>query len=586
MTAVTTATAAERGADREDGTDVARAVVRFLRDGLGSDRLFTVPGEAFLPLLDAAGDDGLPVVTARHEGGAAFAALADTRLTGRPAVVAVNRSPGAANACIALDAAKADPAPLLLLVGGADRGTDPVLGFQGTGMDAMLGGLAPVITPERPEDLPAALERAARVLGAPVPGPVVLVVPEDLWDLPVPGSAACAPAPATAAPGPGEARRADAAEAAARRVRSVLAAARRPVLLAGRLLRTGDTDRPGDLLDAFARAAGVPVLLGNKQQDLLDNGHPHYAGHLHLGTPAATRERLAEADAVVLLGALPDEIHLSGWYDGGAGLVTVHPEPRGPGEHLAADPPEVLARLAAAPPGGAPAADDGAGTAGDARAAGHGTERHGWLSGWRSLENRLSAPHPRPRPDGVDFTEIAAALDSRLPDDAILTLDAGNFSSWIHRHVRLRAHQRLLALAGGSMGFGVPAAVAAALRHPDRTAVAVVGDGGLLMTGNELATARAAGRFPVIIVADNGGYGTIRAHAARRGAATDCGTGLENPDLVQWARSFGLPAERVAEPYHAAPAVRRALCNPGGYLLHVRASSQAVHANFDLPSAH
>ncbi|MDG9704177.1 thiamine pyrophosphate-dependent enzyme [Streptomyces sp. DH37] len=573
MTATTAATAAvpERQVHGSHGS-VAHSVLRFLRDVLGCDRLFTVPGEAFLPLLDAAGDDGLPVVTARHEGGAAFAALADARLTGRPAVVAVNRSPGATNASIALDAARADPTPLLLVVGGADRGTDPFLGFQGTDIGALLGGLAPVVAPESPDDLPAALERVRGALGSAVPGPAVLVIPEDLWDLPVPAPPESAgPSPDGGGPPPGEEER---TAGAAARVRAVLSAARRPVVLAGRLLRTDGGTSPGALLDRFARGAGVPVLLGNKQQDLLDNGHPHFGGHLHLGTPSATRARLAEADAVVLLGDLPDEVHLSGWYDGGAHLVTVHPDPRGPGERLAADPLAVLADLAASPP------PDGTGeSAGDG-------EARDWLTGWRSLETRLSEAGPRPRPDGVDFAEIAAALDGRLPDDAILTLDAGNFSSWIHRHVRIRGRQRLLALAGGSMGFGVPAAVAAALRFPDRVAVAIVGDGGLLMTGNELAVARAAGRYPVIIVADNGGYGTIRAHAARRGAGTDCGTGLDNPDLVQWARSFGLPAERVTEPYHAAPAVRRALDSPGGYLLHVRASAQAVHANFDLPSAH
>ncbi|MEV6206136.1 thiamine pyrophosphate-dependent enzyme [Kitasatospora sp. NPDC051914] len=547
-------------------TTVAHAVLRFLRGTLGVDRLFTVPGEAFLPLLDAAGgDDALTVVTTRHESGAAFAALADARLTGRPAAVAVNRSPGATNASIALDAATADPTPLLLVVGGADRGTDPVLGFQGTDIAALLGGIAPVVVLDDPESLPAAFARIARALRGPVPGPAVLVVPEDLWDERAEVPEADRPLPPRAAPPA-------AAPPAADRVRDLLAAAERPVVLAGRLLRRGGAaGAPGSALGRFATAAGVPVLLGNKQQDLLDNRHPHYAGHLHLGTPAATRARLASADLVVLLGDLPDEVHLAGWHGAGTRLVTVHPDPRGPGELLAADPLAVLADLAsgdAGGPVGAPAA----------------AAREEWRAGWRALEDTLAVAEPRPREDGVDFAEVAAALDRRLPDNAVLTLDAGNFSSWIHRHVRLRAGQRLLALAGGSMGFGVPAALAAALRCPDRTVVAVVGDGGVLMTGNELAAARAAGRRPVVIVADNGSYGTIQAHAARRGAGHDCATSLANPDLVLWARSFGLPAESVAHPHLVGPAVRRALASRDGYLLHVRTSLQAVHANFDLPS--
>ncbi|GJF33911.1 thiamine pyrophosphate protein [Kitasatospora sp. NE20-6] len=553
-----------------DGTrTVAGAVLHFLRDTLGCDRLFTVPGEAFLPLLDAAGDDGLTVVTSRHEGGAAFGALADARLTGRPAVVAVNRSPGATNASIALDAATADPTPLLLVVGGADRGTDPVLGFQGTDIAALLGGIAPVVVLDGPDDLPAACARIAQALGGPVPGPAVLVVPEDLWDEPSGENGPAAPRRSAALRPAGQARQPlRAAQAAAGCIRDLLAGADRPVLVAGRLLRTGGSPEPGPALGRLAHAAVLPVLLGNKQQDLLDNHHPHYAGHLHLGTPAVTRARLAGADLVVLLGELPDEVHLTGWYDGRQRLVTVHPDPRGPGELLAADPAEVLAELAAEAPG-----EDGR-PDGDRRA---------WLTGWRTLEAGLATAAPRPRPDGLDFALVAEALDRRLPDDAVLTLDAGNFSSWIHRHVRLRPGQRLLALAGGSMGFGVPAAAAAALRHPDRVAVAVVGDGGVLMTGNELASAH-AGRRPVVIVADNGSYGTIRAHAARRGAATDCATALHTPDLVRWARSFGIPAERVTEPHQADPAVRRALASRAGYLLHVRTSLQAVHANFDLPS--
>ncbi len=547
-----TTTAPRQRADAA-GDSVAHRVLRFLRD-LGCDRLFTVPGEAFLPLLDAADDDGFPIVTARHEAGAAFAALADARLTGRPAVVAVNRSPGATNASIALDAAKADPTPLLLVVGGADRGTDPVLGFQGTDIAALLGGVVPVVTLDGPDTLPDALLRIRQALGTAVPGPAVLVVPEDLWDLPA-DPVAIASLDVPDVPG----------DQAARRVREALAGARRPVVVAGRLLRRGDAVPVADLLDRFARGAGVPVVLGNKQQDLMDNRHPHYAGHLHLGSPAATKARLAEADLVVFLGDQPDEVHLSGWYADGRSLLTVHPRPLGPGERLAADPAAVLALLADTP--------------GDAGGDG---DRQEWVAGWRGLENDLSRPQPRPREDGLDFAQVAAVLNRRLPDDAIVTLDAGNFSSWVHRFVTLNGGQRLLALAGGSMGFGVPAAVAAATRFPDRTVVCVVGDGGVLMTGNELATGRALGRCPVVIVADNASYGTIRAHAARRAAADTCGTELSNPDLARWARSFGIPAERVAEPHHVEPAVRRALASTSGYLLHVHTSLTAVHANFDL----
>ncbi|MCK8438101.1 hypothetical protein G3I77_35370 [Streptomyces sp. D2-8] len=552
-------------------------MLRFLRSELDCDRLFTVPGEAFLPLLGRAWEAGLRLVTVRHEAGAGFAALADARLTGRAGVLAVNRSPGAANAAIALDAAVADPTPLLLIVGGAERGCDPRTGFQATDIEAFLGGIVPVVTVTDAGELADALQRCAEELRAPVPGPVVLVVPEDLWEEPAAqatgaGLVQGVPEAHTGSERPGSDALSDRGQRlqrrAAARVREELLTAQRPVLLAGRLLRcgAGADAEPGALLARFAEAACLPVLLGNKQQDLLNNHASHYAGHLHLGSPKATRDRLAQADLVIVLGDRADDIHLHGPRIDNQRILTVHPAPAGPGEMLTADAVPVLRELARAPWPTAPAG------------------RQEWVGGWRALETGLREVVPQPRDDGVDFAEVATALGRRLPENAVLTLDAGNFSSWVHRYIALGAGQRLLALSGGSMGFGVPAAVAAALRHPDRTVVAVVGDGGLLMTGNELATARAEGRMPAVIVADNGSYGTIRAHQARAFPGRDCGTDLANPDLVRWAESFGLPAERVEAPHQVDPAVRRALASRGGYLLHVRTSLQAVHANFDLPS--
>jgi acetolactate synthase-1/2/3 large subunit len=279
-------------------------------------------------------------------------------------------------------------------------------------------------------------------------------------------------------------------------------------------------------------------------------------------------DRLKGADLVIMLGDLPGEVNARGWLvaqqAGDGRLITIHPHPRGPGMNIAADPRGVLQALA------------------DQTGSGNGLDPQ-WLSGWRRLESDLSTHQPRRLSDGVDFGTVAAALGDLLDPDAIVTLDAGNFSSWIHRYLRLGSGQRLLALAGGAMGFGVPAAVAAIRRHPDRQILAVVGDGGLLMTGQELAGMITADRRPVIIVADNAGYATIQGHAARSFPGTDCGTDLSNPDLVAWAGSFGLVAERVDTDEQVVPALRRALSNPAGALLQIRSSRSAVHANFDLP---
>lgn len=554
---------AEAGAARS----VAETVVSFLHHTLGCDRIFTVPGEAMLALVSLAGQTGMDLVPMRHEAGAGFAALADSWLTGRPGVVAVNRSPGAANASIALDATRSDPSPLLLIMGAPRRGQDRRTGYQSADPQAQLGGVATVITVTDAGALPKCLARAAEILCAVAPGAVVLVVPQDLWDQTVPPGAAPAAGAAPAGPGtpsgpgtPGETER-----VGARRVGEALAAARYPVVVAGRLLRPrAGAASPGALLERFARAAAVPVLLANKQQDLLDNRLPSYAGDLHQGTHPDTWARLAGADLVVFLGDQPCEVHLKGWYTDQP-LVTVHADPAGPGQRLAADPAGVLAVLAGmAWPAPAP-------------------ERAGWVQGWRDLECGLSRPAARARPDGLDFTHVVTALDECLPDDAIISLDAGNFGGFVHRYLRLRGAQRLLAVADGAMGLGVPGAIAAVRRHPERTVVAVVGDGGLLMTGNEISVARRGGRAPIIIVADNAGYGAIRYQAARAFPGIDCAADLVNPDFVRWAESFGLRAERVDQPEGVPPALRRALATETGYLLHVPTSRVAAHANFDLP---
>lgn len=531
---------------------VAQELLAFLRDGLGCDRLFTVPGEAFLPLLGHAGKAGIELITSRHEANAALSALADARLRGGPAAVAVNRSPGATNASIALDAARADPTPLLLIVGGPRRGADPDTGFQGTDLSGFLGGLAPVVTVADGSQLAQALNRVAALLTGAAPSPVALIVPEDVFSDEVAEVALSAAAPST---GDGQSA---AARSSADRLARALADARRPVLIAGRLLRVagGPGVEVAGLLARFAEASAVPVLAGNKQQDLMDNRHPGYAGHLHLGSPQQLQDRLGQADLVVFLGGRPDEVQLARWHHDQQ-LITVYDQ----------DPLQVLRELASR---SWPERPDGPG---------------GWSSGWQQLADTLARPEIRAGEDGLDFALIAQALDAQLPDGAVLSLDAGNFSSWVHRYVRLRPGQRMLALANGAMGFGVPAAVAAVLRYPEATAVAVVGDGGLLMTGNELAVARAVGRAPVVVVADNASYGTIRDHQDRYFPDADCGTGLANPDFVAWAAAFGVPGELVERPEQVSDAIGRALASPQGYLVHVRTSLQAVHANHDLPAA-
>ncbi|MET0237192.1 MAG: thiamine pyrophosphate-dependent enzyme [Kibdelosporangium sp.] len=519
---------------------VAGMLCRWMTATLGADALYTVPGEAFLPLLATADEHGMRTVTTRHEGGAGFMAISAARMTGRTGVIAVNRSPGSCNATIAVDAAAADPTPLLVLVGDISSDADRHTAFQGADLAGMFGALATVITLSVSK-LAEQLAQATEILTGAVPQPVVLLVADDLWTEPVAGD--------VPAPPPVE------SDVDISGLRAELERAQRPVLLAGRLLRRGHTDHEaGRQLVALAEAAALPVLVGNKQQDLIGNRHPLYAGHLHLGTPRAVRDRLSQADLVVLLGEAPDEIHMSGWT--GPRVHVVYPEKQ------SAHPRAVLDALAGV------------------RWPEPSAQRRQWAHDWHELADQLAKPRPRHFDDGIDLTHIVAALDADLPAGAVITFDAGNFSSWVHRHVHAGPDRLMLALGNGAMGFGVPAAVATADRFRDRTVVCVVGDGGLLMTGDELATARAQGRCPIVVVADNGGYGTIDQHARRQFPGRYCGTGLVTPDLVQWAGAFGIPGETVRAPHEVQGAVRRALAaGDDGYLLHVRTSLRAGHAN-------
>ena len=533
---------------------VVGTLCEWLAAELGCEELFTVPGEAFLPLLAQAGDHGITAVPVRHESGAGFMALASARLTGRPGAVAVNRAPGACNVAIAVDAAGAARVPMVVVVGDIDHDADPRVAFQPSDPQGMFGFRAEVVAITT-DGIHGQLRRAGEALRGPRIRPVVLVVPEDLWTREV---VPVDPSPARAA---SVAESTGGADEAVTRVLDALRSAKRPVVVLGDQIRNSRSDkRAHELTAALAAPGTLPVVLGNKQQDLLDNRAPGYAGHLHLGSPPAMRQRLAEADLVVLIGQLPDEVCTSGW--SGPATIVVHPEPPcTDAEWWSVDACEVLAGVVEA---GSPA----------------GAVEPDWAEGWRRQVGAFTAATSTNYDDGVDLAMVVAALDTELRGRATVTLDAGNFSSWVHRYLRVGEDRLLLALENGAMGFGVPAAVAALRSGPDRTVIAVVGDGGLLMTGNELATAKAAGRCPVVVVADNGSYGTIHRHGVQRFPDRDCATALLTPDLVAWAAAFGMPAERIEREEEVLPAVRRALAaGPDGYLLHVRTSLTAGHAN-------
>jgi acetolactate synthase-1/2/3 large subunit len=521
----------------------------------GVDRVFCVPGESYLGLLDALHDRAdIDTVVCRHEAGAGFMALADARLTGQPGVACVSRGPGASNAAIAVHTAQQDGVPFLLLVGQVavrDLRRDA---FQEIDYGRMFGGIAKwtaeVADPAR---LAETLLRAIQVATTGVPGPVVIALPEDVLTAPVPTAPVQPQAPVRAAP--------DAADVA--RLRDWLAASSRPLLLAGSGL-----ERPGGraALRAFAEAWSLPVLVSFRRQDLFDNAHPLYAGDMGLQNPVSQMEVLHDADLLLVLGARLSDITTQGYSfpepaRRSMRLAHVHADPAVIGTHFAADlaiaaPPAALIHALGAPDAAPP-------------------DRTEWIARLAAERRRIAAPRIASVDDGVPFEAVVEAVGRHLPADAILTLDAGSFAASAYRIIPFAPPQRLLAPISGAMGFGVPAAVAAELREPGRTVVCMVGDGGFLMTGGELAVALER-RVPLkVIVSVNGVYGSIRIHQERYYPGRPSGTGFANPDFALIGRAFGFPVThiRTLDDLAGLPGLLR---SAGGEFIVVETSVAAV----------
>ncbi|MFC3127325.1 thiamine pyrophosphate-binding protein [Pseudoroseomonas globiformis] len=533
-----------------------RTAAEILLDTLaarGADRAFCVPGESYIALLDALhAHPSFDLVTCRHEGGAGFMAVADAKLTGRPGIVLVSRGPGACNAAIALHTAEQDAVPLILLIGQVEKRDLRRRAFQEIDYAAMFGGIAKWVgEATHPDQVPELIARAWTMATQGVPGPVVLALPEDVLAAPC------------AAPALPPTRMAGAALAAgtAAELAGLLRRAERPILLAGHGL-----DVPGgrEALLAFAQAWRLPVAVSFRRQDLFPNNHPLYAGDLGLRNPDAQREAFAEADLVFALGTRLTDITSQGysWPAPGQRLVHVCAEPRFLGWQfpaeiaVAAEAPAVLAALAAEPPASPPG-------------------REGWNRRLRKLQEADSRATAESFPDGLSFLRVVQLVGACAPADAIVTLDAGTFAAPFYRKLVWHPPQRLLAPISGAMGFGVPAAVAAALRHPERTVICAVGDGGALMTGSELAVAMARGLPVKVLLSDNGSYASIRIHQERQHPGRVSGTDLVNPDLGAWGAAFGVPLLRV-ESEADLPALEAALRAPGPLVTVVRTSLQAV----------
>lgn len=531
----------------------------------GIRRVYCVPGESYLTLLDALHASGIEVIVCRHEGGAGFMACSEAKLTGEPAVFMVSRGPGATNASIAIHMADQDGLPVILLVGQVAREERTRGVFQEVDYQGFFGGMAKgVYEVNDGRKLHELLPRSFRLAQEGIPGPVVLSLPEDMLDDEVDAREPVVFPRAAIGTNPADLTR----------IQALIDASERPVLVAGGALRSAAGKAA---LQRFAEAQRLPVAVTWKNQEIFDNTSPLYAGHLGFGALAAHRKVLADADLIVAIGTRLGDVASLGYTFPEAPapkqtLVHVYPDSKPIGHvfrtdlGLIADPVAVLS-----------------GMANTARVVS--ATRESWISKVNGVVRGLQVFSPVDAPDGIDFGVVVDALARLSPRDAIIVTDAGNISTWVHRHWKMTPDNTLIGGIVGAMGLGVPGAVAASLVQPGRTALCFVGDGGVLMTGQEIATAMAYGASPKIVISNNGIYGTIRAHQEREFPGRVSGTNLSNPDFDAWARSFGAASFNISRGENDVDGTVSAfLAAPGPAVLHVKSSRVALSSNVQLKS--
>jgi acetolactate synthase-1/2/3 large subunit len=510
----------------------------------GVDRVFCVPGESYLPVLDALYDTPeIAVVSARHEGAAANMAEADGKLTGRPGICFVTRGPGATHASIGVHTAFQDSTPMILFIGQVAREARDREGFQEVDYRAMFAPLAKWAAEiDSADRIPEYVARAYHVALSGRAGPVVLSLPEDVLTDEVVS--------------PSFAKHIDAARAMPRAadldtLAAMLGAAVRPLLVVG-----GSGWNPGslrNLLD-FAHRNTLPWVASWRRQDLIDNRHENYCGHLGLGADANLTARLKAADLIVAIGSRLGENTTNGY-----SLLTP-PVPRQTLVHVHPDPNE-LGRVYQPELAIACGLSDFADALSTMKMARHEGGRTTWLSEAREAYVRFSTPPSPSSSKYVDMAAVVAWLSDQLKDDALVSNGAGNYTVWLHRYFRYRQSRSELAPTSGAMGYGVPAAIAAKLRYPNREVVAFAGDGCFQMYPQELGTAVQHQAPLVIIVVNNGTYGTIRMHQERRYPGRVVATGIVNPDFVALAQSFDAFGERVERTDDFPEAYRRAVAS-------------------------
>ena len=531
----------------------------------GVDRVFCVPGESYLSMIDALFDaPDIDVVTARHEGGATLMAVADAKITGAAGVACVSRGPGATNASIGVHVAQQDAAPLVLFIGQVARRDLGREAFQEVDYRQTFGDMAKVVFEVGDADkLAETVRRAFHIARSGTPGPVIVSLPEDM----LADDSECGPLPPSQLPLP-RPRADEIAEICER-----LAVAERPLIIAGGQLG-GAAGRAA--LSAVAEAWKVPVAVSFRHQDIFDNRHPNFACHLSFNMPPVFRETLNEADLVLAIGDRLGDVTTQGYQIPAApkprqDLIHIYPDPHHLGRvfetdlSVAADATTALQAMAQ---NNAPEPPPG---------------RAQWIEKAHSLAAGFAEWEPKFADDGVVFGNLVAHLGETLDEDAFITLDAGNFSTWVHRLFPFKPSQCFVGAVAGAMGMGVPGAVASGLRAADmgasgRQVVCFVGDGGFQMTGNEFSIA-VERNLPIrIFVSNNGSLGTIRLFQEKSYPGRIIATDLPNPDFAQIAEAYGAKGLKIEDDGDIQPVVAEVLASDGPVLIEVRTSLEYIAA--------
>ena len=520
----------------------------------GVDRFFCVPGESYLSVMDELlHSPGIDVVTCRHEGGAGFMAVADAKCTGKAGVAFVSRGPGATNASIAVHSAHQGGIPMVLFIGQVNRISTGKMHLQEMDFNKTFSDMAKHIEQiNTPSEIANVTARAFHIAESGIPGPVVIAIPTDVLEakVEIEDVRKIKINPPLAFP------------SKVKEVSDELNSAKRPVIVVGGQIHVSDKARK--LVQIVAEKYNLPVLCTYEHQDIFSHDHKHYAGELGLRPPEPIRQNALEADLVLVVGHRLNGVPNMAYKFPSSTQKFIHvlPDPNSIGKifrtdlSIVADGENFLEQLSLI---------DHTKTS---------SNKDEWvkLCHKRYLENDATKP-PRNANDGLDFAHLIDGLGKLAPQNSIITNDAGNFTSWMHHRFPFKSSMKLIGSEIGAMGMGIPAGVAASLRYPDRQIFSIVGDGGALMTGSELATAVAQKAKIRVIVANNQHYGTIRYHQeVHFPTRNHYATNLVNPNFAKYGESFGLKCFTINEVEEVIPTIQKAMEVDGPSLIEFKMS--------------